>query len=303
VRRIRRWVFGVALLAAALHSAARFPWSETWGALATADWELLAAAAVANLLSLACKARGWQLLLRPAVRARTRTTQVATFAGAAVGSFSVALSGEAVRLHLLTERDGVEAALAARTIAASRLVEMTGLGVFLGIFAVSANGSWEWWRLAGALALPAVALGLLRWLPWLRATLPDGTRDSGWTVGRLTAPVGFGVAAWVLQWATYHWSIAATHIAVRRSGSLLALLLSNLGGLLRLTPGNIGVVQGAVVMGLAPAGVPAARAVAAGLALQAVQVLPVMAIGLAILGRHGLRATLRRSAQGLESPG
>jgi hypothetical protein len=54
------------------------------------------------------------------------------------------------------------------------------------------------------------------------------------------------------------------------------------------------------VMGLAPAGVPAARAVAAGLALQAVQVIPVMVIGMAILGRHGIRWPLRRSAEELE---
>jgi len=300
VRSAWRWVLGAVILAAALRYAARFPWSDTWSALASADWGLLAAAAGANLLSLACKACGWHLLLRSRVSVRARTTQLATFAGAAVGSFSVALSGEAVRLHLLAERDRVDAAVAARTIAASRLVEAAGLGIFLGGFAAGAGGVPGRWVLAGAVALTAAAVALLRWLPWLRSRLPDGGRDSGWTLGGVLAPVSFAVAAWALQWATYHWSIAATHIAVRRSGSLRALLLSNLGGLLRLTPGNVGVVQGAVVMGLAPFGVPAARAVAAGLALQAVQVIPVMAIGMAILGRHGIRWPLRRSEEELE---
>ncbi len=113
-----------------------------------------------------------------------------------------------------------------------------------------------------------------------------------WTVARLAAPLAFAVLSWTLQWATYHWSIAATHAAVTPYASALALLLSNLGGIFRLTPGNVGIVQGAVVLGLRPAGVPVAQAVAAGLALQAVQVLPVLLIGIVILGRHGLRRAL-----------
>jgi hypothetical protein len=43
--------------------------------------------------------------------------------------------------------------------------------------------------------------------------------------------------------------------------------------------------------------VPVGRAVAAGLALQAVQVIPVMLIGIAILGRHGIRKPVRSSAE------
>ncbi|MEO6058327.1 MAG: hypothetical protein ABIQ49_16000, partial [Gemmatimonadales bacterium] len=73
-----------------------------------------------------------------------------------------------------------------------------------------------------------------------------------------------------------------------------ALVLANVGGILRLTPGNVGVLQGAVVLALAPLGVEAARAVAAGLALQAVHVLPVLVIGIALVGRHGLRELGRR---------
>jgi uncharacterized membrane protein YbhN (UPF0104 family) len=301
VRPLWRWALGAVLLAAALGNAARFPWADTWAALASADWGLLAAAAGANLLSLACKACGWHLLLRPIASVRARTTQVATFAGAAVGSFSVALSGEAVRLHLLAERDSVEPPVAARTIAASRLVEAVALGIFVGAFAVSESRGPGWWLAAGAAVLTATGWALLRWLPWLRWRLSDGSRDRGFTLGRALAPVSFGVAAWTLQWATYHWSIAATHIAVSRSGSMRALLLSNLGGLLRLTPGNVGIVQGAVVMGLAPARVPAAHAVAAGLALQAVEVLPVMVVGMAILGRRGIRLRVGGSPKELES--
>jgi uncharacterized membrane protein YbhN (UPF0104 family) len=187
----------------------------------------------------------------------------------------------------------VDAATAARTIAASRLVEAAALGVLLGAYALAARGVPAGRLLAGAGLLAGTAVGLLRWLPWLRPRLEDGRRLGDWRSGRLLTPLAFGIAAWTLQWATYHWSIAATYGGVTRSASGLALLLANLGGILRLTPGNVGVVQGAIVLALAPAGVPAAQAIAAGLALQAVEVIPVMLIGVAILGRYGLRKALR----------
>jgi uncharacterized membrane protein YbhN (UPF0104 family) len=297
MRRWWRWALGAVVLAAALRYATRFPWAHTWAALSTADWGLLAAACGANLLSLAAKAASWQLLLRPHVPVRVRTTQAATFAGAAVGSFSVAVTGEAMRLHLLASRDGVAPADGARSIVASRLVEAAALGIGLGVFAVVPSGVSAWRLLAGGIGLTGIALAVLGRLPWVRLRPSDGGAPRGWTPAALVAPLGFAMAGWALQWATYHWSIAAMHVAVTPTASLLALLLANLGGALRLTPGNVGVVQGAVLVALRPYGVPGSRAIAGGLALQAVQVLPVAAIGTVILGRRGLRRVRRRAPE------
>lgn len=302
MKRGWRWALGAVILAAALRYATRFPWAGTWAALATADWGLLAAACAANLVSLAAKAGSWHLLLRSHLPVRARTTQAATFAGAAVGSFGVAVSGEAARLHLLATREGVAPADAARSIVASRLVEAAALGIGLGAFAAVASGVPAWRLLAIGIGLAGAALAVLARLPWIRLRPPDGSAARGWTPGRLVAPLGFAVAGWALQWATYHWSIAAMHVPVTPSASMLALLLANLGGALRLTPGNVGVLQGAVLMALRPTGVPASTAMAGGLALQAVQVLPVAAIGAVILGGRGFRL-LRRGAPGLETTG
>ncbi len=297
MRRWWRWALGAVVLAAALRYATRFPWAHTWAALSTASWGLLAAACGANLLSLAAKAASWQLLLRPHVPVRVRTTQAATFAGAAVGSFSVAVTGEAMRLHLLASRDGVAPADGARSIVASRLVEAAALGIGLGVFAVVPSGVSAWRLLAGGIGLTGIALAVLGRLPWVRLRPSDGGAPRGWTPAALVAPLGCAMAGWALQWATYHWSIAAMHVAVTPTASLLALLLANLGGALRLTPGNVGVVQGAVLVALRPYGVPGSRAIAGGLALQAVQVLPVAAIGTVILGRRGLRLVRRRAPE------
>lgn len=297
MRRWWRWALGAVVLAVALRYATRFPWARTWAALSAADWGLLAVACGANLLSLAAKAASWQLLLRQHLPVRIRTTQAATFAGAAVGSFSVAVSGEAMRLHLLASRDGVAPADGARSIVASRLVEAAALGIGLGVFAAVPSGVAAWRLVAGGICLTGVALALLGRLPWIRLRPSDDSPARGWTPGGLVAPLGFAMAGWALQWATYHWSIAAMHVAVTPTASMLALLLANLGGAVRLTPGNVGVVQGAVLVALRPYGVPGSRAIAGGLALQAVQVLPVAAIGTVILGRRGLRLVRRRAPE------
>src|SRR3989475_389833 len=68
-----------------------------------------------------------------------------------------------------------------------------------------------------------------------------------------------------------------------------ALVATNLSGLLRPTPANVGVVQAALVVGLLPFGVAPEQAVAAGLALQGLQVLPVLLLGAMATGWRLLR--------------
>jgi uncharacterized membrane protein YbhN (UPF0104 family) len=289
------WIIGLVLAFAALHYAARFPWLATWNTLADANWALLAAAGAINLLSLAAKAWAWQLLVRPFGPLTFRTAQAATFAGAAINAIGVAMSGEAGRIHLASSRDGVGAGLATRSVVASRIVEAAALGIFLLGVVASVASEHGWRLLGGGVLLIGGALALLRWIPWLRPGRGEGA-VVGWTTAQLVAPLALNVGSWGLQWATYHWSIVATGANVSPALSVLALVLSNVGGILRLTPGNVGVVQGAVVLGLRPAGIEASRAVAAGVALQAVQVLPVLLIGVALLGRHGMRELARRRA-------
>lgn len=294
--RGRWWVnlLAVLVLAAGVRFAATFPWNDTWATLESAEWWMLAAAGGWNLLSLAAKAWAWQLLMRSVAPLRFRTAQAATFVGAAVNSVGVAMSGEAARVHVLGTRDGIPAGAAIRSIVASRLVEAIALGIFL--LGVTAGIATEHAGrlLGGGVLLLGGAFALLRWVPWLRpAGLGAGALE-GWSAARLAPAIGLDVVSWALQWASYHWSIAATHITVAPSLSCLALVLANVGGAFRLTPANVGVVQGAVVLALKPAGVPATEALAAGVALQAVQALPVLAIGLALLGRQGLVALSRR---------
>src|SRR5439155_476023 len=102
--------------------------------------------------------------------------------------------------------------------------------------------------------------------------------------GRLVWPTAFALYNWAAQWSTYHLVLRATHVPVSSAASFTALIVVNLGGLLRPTPANVGVTQAALVVGLLPFGVAPEHAVAAGLALQGLQVLPVLFLGAMVTG-------------------
>ncbi|MEA2713852.1 MAG: hypothetical protein QOK27_1813, partial [Gemmatimonadales bacterium] len=215
-----------------------FPWARTMDALSDADWVLLAGAGLINILSLMAKASAWHLLLRRLTPIRAMTAQVATFIGAAVNSISISVSGEAARAQAAGSRDGVPFGLAAASLVASRVVETLGLVVFLAV-ALIVLPLWPGARSTG-LILVGVAVAVTagyyllprrRWHPALvrlAATGPWG----------LAAPVALVTLNWLLQWLTYHWSFVATGAAVTPGVSLAALVMANIAGILRLTPGN-----------------------------------------------------------------
>jgi putative heme transporter len=291
----RAWitlVLVIVLCGFAIRFGVTFPWAKTIDALSDADWLLLIGAALVNLVSLMAKASAWHLLLRRLTPIRAATAQVATFVGAAVNSISVSVSGEAARAQSAGSRDGVPFGLAVASLVASRVVEALGLVVFLAAVLVVLP-MWPGARTLG-LALAGVTVAVTagyyllpraRWHPALARMAATGPAG-------LAAPVALATLSWVVQWLTYHWTFVATGAAVTPAVSLSALVMANVAGILRLTPGNIGVLQGSLVLGMRAFEMPAANALAAGLALQAVQVIPVLVIGVVIVGAQGFRRML-----------
>ncbi|MGH7517954.1 MAG: lysylphosphatidylglycerol synthase domain-containing protein [Gemmatimonadales bacterium] len=296
-----RWLFWAAAALSAVFAvryAARFPWATTVAALRDADWLLLAGAGLASLASVLAKGWAWHLLLRPAWPHRWRDAQAATIVGAAVSTVSVSVSGEAARLQTLAGRSEPPLGTVVSSVVWSRITEAIGLALFLAAFLVLLPpGAWVGGVRIGAAAV--LGLVALLWLTggWRRlmTRLPGGWQHvagvgSSTGTPTLPAPVALGVVNWVMQWLAYHWSIVGVDIAAPSGAALAALVAANLGGILRLTPGNVGVLQASIVMGLLPFGVGADRALAAGLALQAVQVVPIIIAGVAIAGGAALRA-------------
>ena len=289
-------MLAVVLLGFAIHFGITFPWAQTMDALSEADWMLLAGAGLINVLSLMAKGSAWHLLLRRLTPIRAVTAQVATLLGAAVNSISISVSGEAARAQSAGTRDGVPFGLAAASLVASRVVEALGLVVFLAAVLVVLP-MWPGARsigfvFAGVAVLVTVGYHMLprgRWHPALARLAATGS-------GGLAAPVALATLSWVIQWLTYHWTFVATGAAVTPAVSLAALVMANIAGLLRLTPGNVGVMQGSLVLGMRAFEMPPANALAAGLALQAVQVVPVLLIGVGIVGTQGVRKLLEQRA-------
>jgi len=288
----RAWtlvILSAAGLAMAVRFGLAFPWGATINALGNADPMLLAGAAAANLLSLAAKGNAWYLLLRRIGAVRPGTTQAATMVAAAVNSITVAGSGEAVRAQLIHDRDRIPYGSALASLVATRLTEALGLLVFLALGFLLTWPRREAGALAAALLLLAAAVvassrlvPTRKWHPSIAGLAPGN--PLGWT-----APVLLGSLNWAAQWAAYHWSIEATHVAIPPAASLTALLAANFSGILRLTPGNFGIMQGSIVLGLGAFRIPPAQALAAGLAVQAVQVIPVLMLAIGIVGARGFR--------------
>src|SRR6266550_3971815 len=292
------WLLALVGVGLALKFFTGFPWQVTFAALLGADRWLLAVALVVNLSSLVAKGWGWHLILKPVAPHSWRVAQEANLVGAAVNDLSVAVAGEAARVHLIVQRGGVPAGAAVSSVVWTRVAEGLALALFL-VMAPSVLQLEPWLRgVQSAVGLALVVVLLLAWgRGWasLADRLPASLRSRLAVLrtmgagGRLLWPTAFALYNWAAQWATYHLVLGATHVPVSLAASFTALIVVNLGGLLRPTPANIGVTQAALVVGLLPFGVAPENAVAAGLALQGLQVLPVLFLGAMVTGWRLLR--------------
>ena len=284
----------------------RFPWQHTATILTEVNAGLLVTALFINLISPVAKGWAWHLLLKPVAPHRWWVAQEANLIGSAVNSLAVGVAGEAVRISVLMRRSAVPFRPAVLSVAWSRAVEALGLALFLVLapFTLHLSRTLRGLQIAAAVALVAV-LALSRFRGWERliARLPAALRGGATELatmswgGRLIGPTALALLSWAAEWATYHLTLRAVHVPVSYAASFTALIAVNLGGVVRITPANIGVMQAAMVGALLPFGIATDQAVAGGVALQAIEVLPVLAIALAVAGWTGLRRLITDPAQ------
>jgi glycosyltransferase 2 family protein len=304
----RRWttaLLGVAGLACVIRLGWSFPWTRTLQLLADCNWTLLTAAGIINIISLLAKGGAWHALLSRAAPVRLESAESATVIGAAVNSVSLSISGDVIRAQLVAERDAVPFGTAAAALMMSRVVELVALISLTGMAGLVFAGHWHQRVLIGVILLLVMALVL--WCSRVPARSAVARTVGGWRGefhnflgqirGASASAVAYAMASWLGQWLTYYWSIRATHIEITPVGALAALLAANLAGILRLTPGNIGVMQGSLIVAMRGFGVRPGDALAGGLALQAIQVLPVLAIATALVGRRGIRRISQRRSE------
>lgn len=300
-KRWLRWIargIGVAIAAFAVHSAFSFPWTETVRALEGTSVAILALAILANLVAIAARGWSWHLLLKPAAPNRLRIAQEATLIGAAIGNVSVAVAGEGTRARFISRRDGVPAGLAVASIVWSRVVEAIALVAFLLVvpFFLHRTAQITWLQI-GAVAAVLVWTGYLalrrrfslsRFVPGFLHNLLEPMREIPVDRRRLLWPTALALVYWLTQWATYHLALRASGLAIPPGASFAAVVIANVAWVFRFTPGNVGVMQGSIALALLPFGVRAGPAVAAGLVLQALQVVPVVLFAAGLTGIRGL---------------
>jgi uncharacterized membrane protein YbhN (UPF0104 family) len=300
------WTAGVGAVIVAGAVFLRFPWQHTAEILEAVDAGLLTAALLINLVSPFAKGWAWHLLLKPVAPNRWWVAEEANLIGTAVNTLAAGVAGEAVRISLIMKRDAVPFRPALLSVAWSRVVEGLGLALFLVLapFALNLPPALRGLQIAAGGALIAVLAlsrfrgwdGLIAWLPGaLRAGAADlATMSRG---GRLIGPTALALLSWAAEWATYHLTLLAVHIPASYAASFTALIAVNLGGLVRITPANVGVMQAAMVGALLLFGIATEQAVAGGLALQAIEVIPILALALAAAGWTGFRRLMAEAAE------
>jgi uncharacterized membrane protein YbhN (UPF0104 family) len=299
------WIVVVAVLFFAWRAGARFPWSETRAAMLNADPSMLIWAAIISLLALGAKGWAWHLLLRPLAPHRWWIAQEANLVGSAVNYVSVAVIGEAARVRLLANRDRVPLDVAIASVVWTRAMEGVGLALFIlaGGLLLTLPPMVRRAEIGAAVVVTILIVGIrLRgagripdWFPASLRRTGHALREIGsWK--RFPAPLLLALANWLGQWATYHLTLAATGIPVSPSASFTATLASNIGGALRLTPANVGITQASIALALLPFGINPAAAIAASLILQVLQVVPVLALAVGVVGWKGLAQLQERAA-------
>lgn len=298
MRRAATFLAVAASLALLAWFAVHFPWASTLRTIARASVPWLVLAAIANLLSLVAKGAAWRKLLQHHAWPRAADAVSATILGAAVGALGPSVAGEAARLRFIVGRGGVTLGGGLATVVAARLLEAVALLAVLSITGGLLPATP--WTVALRVAAPgllAVVVVISRppVVRWIAGRLPGAAgavlrrRAAVLSARGTLGALALSALNWVLQWAAYAAACLAVALPHALALGFLALLIANVGGAARLTPGNVGVLQVSFALAAAPLRVDTAGAVAASLLLQAAQVLPVLLVGVAIMASSGRR--------------
>lgn len=319
-------VLGMALAAAALGRPRLEPIARSLVGVAP-GW--LAVACALMVLSLLVRAVAWLVVLRAAVpgaRVPASVVARATMIGVMVSAVLPGRLGEPARAMIVGRRVG-GVAVVAGTILSQTLLNVVAL-VALGAVVLASTSvlGGPTGALLGLVA-PVVLIALLLVAPralryarrrgplWLRgATERVALELERVRVGlRVFRHARDGVVATLAQlaaWAVQVLSAYAVLLAlgfghkVGLAGAAAILVAVNVTAVAPLTPSNVGVFQAACVAVLAAFGVSAARGLAYGIVLQAVELATAIGLGAPALVREGIgwRDLRRRAPAALGEP-
>jgi len=293
-----------------------------WGAVRDAfdavKWEWVVVAIALNLLSVIVRAFAWRTVINQALP-KPHPSFPMVFSAFSVGLFANAVLpgrvGELARVAVLTRKmrlqgreDGTWAALVG-TVFAHRLFDLVptiGLIVYVLFTAQIPH-----WAITSLIVVGAVGFGLFAFAFMSARQHHRSMLEGVGPVRRLVTMARFGLAVlhapgpaavaaffqclgWLCQFFAVYTAMRAFDIHAPLPAAGLVLLLMNVATLFPLWPGNIGLLQAVVALPLRSYGVPAAKAVAFGFGLQAIEASVGVGIGMLFLAREGLSLAMLR---------
>ena len=299
--RLGRWIASGLVILLVIYAASHLDWRAAGAAIVRAAPTPLIAAVVINVLSVTLRGVRWWIFLRRVGPVPFGLAVRGAIVGSGFNNLFVANGGDATRALLVARVTGVARASVLATLALDRVFDPIcfGLLLFVATFVVSLPPEVASARLFVGLAL-FVVIGILVLLVRAPASDPPANAKAGWrarvrvfrreveilsTTRRFVAAMAVSAGVWALQIAVFALVARSVGIALPLAGTVAAMLLTNVGLILRATPGNVGYFQVAYAVAAGQFGVPTEAAVASALLLQVVQILPVTLLAVALAPR------------------
>ena len=269
-------------------------------------WPLVLAAAL-NFVCLWGKAVCWRIMLAPRHRVgvwRLFRYTIATFAASAIAP---ARAGEILRVWALKKRDGVPVADTAAVAVAEKLLDGISMLILVAPVPFVLHGlPWQvsGWIVGCAAVALALFVGLFIAVGRVDENASSRTSSRTWvrqfiagmhvlrSGRRLILAILTLSVVWIADWAMI-WLVAyAVGIAMPIPAGLLILFTLNLAITAPSTPAGVGALEVGVLAGTHLLGIPDTDALAFALLYHALQIIPLVVVGLAlewrlVLGKDG----------------
>jgi glycosyltransferase 2 family protein len=274
-------------------------------ALRTAKIWPLAVAAVLNFVCMLGKAACWRIMLAPRHQVATLRLFRYTIAAFAASALAPARAGEVLRVWILKRRDGVPAPETAAVAVAEKLLDGMSMLILVAPVPWLLPGLPSW--VAGAIALcAAIAIVLfiglfiaVRWIDREKlATSPGVIRRFIAGLHALRSPkrvlgsLGILLLVWAADLGEVTAVLYAVGIDLPVAAGLLILFTLNLTIMVPSTPAGVGALEVGAMVALGLLHVEHEPALAFALLYHALQVIPIIVVGLMlelrlVLGKEG----------------
>ena len=263
-------------------------WDKLAAALASAKWWPLLISSVLYFVCLFAKALSWRIMLAPDHVVKTGRLFRYTIAAFAASAITPARAGELLRVWALKKRDGVPAADTTAVALAEKLLDAVSLLIVVAPVPLLLPSLPDWVAHT-MLVLGGIAFGIFIAIWFAVGRIHEPRSWFGKFIHgmhafreprRLLAALGVLVLMWFADLLAVMLVLHAVGLDVPVAGGLFILFSFNLAIAVPSTPAQVGALQLGALVATRILGIPDEPALAFALLYQAMQVIPLLAVGL-----------------------